>query len=453
MNQDRYTEYEDIRKGVYNYPEELNQIHSRLYKNIRRKAAKRFLTGMGTLIGVLALCTAVINTSPVVAQAMNRIPVLGSLAEALTFDQGLQNAIKNDYVQEANLTQEANGYTLKLPYVIGDGKQLVLFFELPESKGAEVYHVKPSDDFLNQLDIINVNMQEIKDETGVDGNGLYMISMRARDTMIPQNITIPVSLTRAYGKTKLYDGADDYFPQTGGNEPTPVASYAFTLHLNDYPEPELRLLNQEVQVLGQPVIIQSVTEYPTGTEVRAIAPNEGAAVIRGLTIEGMDQNGNAWKKPSGSRASYYYDDDATEVLYYLENDYFNDVSLAGLEITGAGMFLKDERKVTVDLQSKTITPEVADLSIKSIQRQGNHAYLTFESASSYATPSLMYHDRYEDSQGNIYSWDMQRTNGLGGKMQYSITVVWPEDNRIILDRMDSPIIPLENPVKVPLPAL
>ncbi len=456
MNQDGYMEYEDIIKNTIEYPVELNDMENRIRKKIRKRLVRSCYTGMGVFVGILVLFTSLINTSAVIAQAVDKIPVLGNLSAYIKFDRGLQNSVKNGYVQEVNLEQESNGYTLKMPCVVADSKRLVMFFELPESvmnpDNADLYEVVIDNDFLNELDIVGVDVQKNNKEYGAASSGVQSISIRSGDTMIPQDITIPVSLVKLFTTSKIYDGSDDSFDYVEG-EPTVLASYEFKLHLNDYPEPKIIELNQEVHVLEQPVIIHSITQYPTGIEIKATAPNNGAGVISGLEIKGVDESGNTWGRPEGSRPAVTYMMDPVEITYYLECDYFKEEALVGLEITGAGMFLKEDRIVTIDLLNQTMTPAASDLYIKRIQRVGDVAQVTFESTIAQLsiedfTDIYVFSHRYEDGKGNVYFMDIQSGGRLGGKMQYNISVVWPEDNQVVLERDSAPIKKLENPVKV-----
>jgi hypothetical protein len=218
-----------------------------------------------------------------------------------------------------------------------------------------------------------------------------------------------------------------------------------------YQEPVTTVLNQEVKVLDQTVVIHSITEYPTGVEIKATAPNNDAAVICDLQFEGIDENGNTWSIPEGTLPAITYGE-AVDIIYYLENDFFNEASLVGLEITGAGMFMKENQMVTIDLLNQTMSPAISDLYIKGIKRNGDTADIIFESDvagwSMYDIAST-FSTRYEDLQGNVnHMTGYQRASQLDGKTQYYITVIWPKDNQVVLERMKAPITVLENSVSV-----
>ncbi|MDF2511921.1 MAG: hypothetical protein K0S04_1787 [Herbinix sp.] len=450
MNQVRYTEYQDTMRKSCDYPTELDYLNGRLHKKIRQRNARRFLTGMGAFVGAIVLFIAAINTSTVIAQTIERIPVIGDLAKYVRFDKGLENAVKNQFAQEVNLEQEVNGLTLKIPYVIADSKQLVLFFQLPESISdhSDGYQVVLSEGALEKLDCRSVSYRELKDETGASLNGLHAMMIRSDEAAIPQDISITVSLVKLYSTTNI---APVDRKNEGEHDSTVLASYDFDLQLKDYQEPVTTVLNQEVKVLDQTVVIHSITEYPTGVEIKATAPNNDAAVICDLQFEGIDENGNTWSIPEGTLPAITYGE-AVDIIYYLENDFFNEASLVGLEITGAGMFMKENQMVTIDLLNQTMSPAISDLYIKGIKRNGDTADIIFESDvagwSMYDIAST-FSTRYEDLQGNVnHMTGYQRASQLDGKTQYYITVIWPKDNQVVLERMKAPITVLENSVSV-----
>ncbi len=455
MSQDRNSEYEDTLRNAYDYPEELENMNYRLHNRIRKRLTRRFLAGLSAVAGVVALFTVAVNTSTVIAQTIDRIPIICDLAELVKFDRGLQNFVNNQYIQEVNLEQEVNGLTLKMPYVIADSKRLVLFFQLPESISAQnnfnEYQVILDDSGLLELDIRSVNYKRHNGETGTSANELQIISIRSDQEVIPQDITIPVSLVKLYsttGKGSINRKMEEKY------DPTILGVYKFKLQLNDYQEPIINVVNQEVQVLDQTVVIRSITEYPTGVEIIATAPNKNDTIISGLQFKGIDEAGNKWNIPEGTTPALTYYDESVDVIYYLENDYFSDATLARVDITGAGMFMKADKMVTVDLLNKTTAPAISDLNIKNIKRNGDNADITFESTNVGLSP----HDilgtfdiRYEDLQGNVYNMEEYETaRQIGGKTQYLITVIWPEDNQVVLERNKAPVIGLDQPVSISL---
>ena len=470
MNEDRFTEYKKSILEAEDYPDELEFINNRLQNKIRRGYRRRLLAGLCTFAGAAALFTAVVNTPTVIAENIQQIPVIGDLAEYVKFDRGLQNAVKNEYVQEVNLEQESNGYTLKMPYVIADSKRLVLFFQLPENivsqADADEYQVVLGDSAMESLDVRSISYPQPKGKFTTDRSGLQVISIRTDETAIPQDIVLPISLVKLYTETSTgsadsKSSTDDYLARAAESGPTKLGTYEFSLHLNTFKEPITTVLNSEVQVLNETVFIHSITEYPTGVEINVTASNNGDAIISGLQFRGIDKKGNTWGGPEGTNpaVNYNYNNNTLDFKYYLENDYFNEASLTGLEITGVGMFMKADQKITVDLLNQTMTPAISDLIIKDIRKAGEKAVITFESTVAGSMDRVLrtFDTRYEDLHSNVYDMtnyqnaaSYQKAWQIDDKIFYEVSVIWPEDNQVVFMRREAPVIKLDNPISISL---
>lgn len=214
-------------------------------------------------------------------------------------------------------------------------------------------------------------------------------------------------------------------------------------------------------MLNETIFIQSITEYPTGIEIKVTAPNKGDAIISGLQFRGIDKKGNTWGEPerTSPAVNYNYIDNSLDFKYYLENDYFNEASLTGLEIIGVGMFMKSDQKITVDLQNQTMSPVISDLIIKDVRKSGDKAVVTFEStvAGSMDKVFSIFDTRYEDLYSNVYDMSnyqygagYQKAWQINDKIFYEASVIWPEDNQVVLMRREAPVIKLDNPVSISL---
>ena len=94
----------------------------------RRRRKKIILGPILSVAAVFALFVLAVNCSATVAYACSRVPILKELAEAVTFSRSLTDAVENEYVQPLNLTQEENGVTASVEYLIVDQKQVNVFF-------------------------------------------------------------------------------------------------------------------------------------------------------------------------------------------------------------------------------------------------------------------------------------------------------------------------------------
>lgn len=452
MKPERHTEYNDFIERAYDYPDELNHMASRLHTRIRKRIRRRILVSISSFILALLLFTTAINGSTVFAQMVDNIPVISSLAKYLKFDRGLQNAIHNKYIQEVNLEETINGYTLKMPYVIADEKRLVVFVQLPDSLldtySYDDFDVTLDTSIWDQLDIKSVNYERLTIDSN-QSTRLRAISIRLGEGSIPKDVTLPISLSKL-SSTYI---TDDFLSRKQNKDPSNLASYEFRLHLNDYEESKTTVLNQEIKVLDGNLLLHSITESATGVEVKLTARNDGDTIISGLEMKGIDEKGNIWTMPENESPSTFYADNYTDFIYYLDNDYFSDIPLASLEITQVGMYPKSEKKIVVDLLEKTMTPAIARMNIIQVIKRDDLAYITFQTNSHKLKNNeiTIFLGRYEDMQGNVYFMDDYQSGEIrGSKTKYNIIVNWPEDNKVVLERYIAYLEDLDEPIKIPL---
>jgi hypothetical protein len=456
MEKDRLEEFKASLEEAQNYPNELNDIEFRLRKRIHHKTKKRNITGLISTAAAFLLFVLVVNTPSAMADALFHIPIIGALAEFVSFDKGLQFAVMNEYAKEVELIEQNNGYTLGVPYVIADSKRLVVFFQIPENA------------VLQENDYIQINISKIVDTaTGIEyeeytsassfypeseqeeNDRLSYISIRFLDKTIPKDLQIHVTMSRESFSNSNEGSANqlgNIFEPTSNTQIEQLGEFIFDLPVDDYPEPKVTLLNRDIEVEGQTIRINSITQYPTGTEISVYLPYDNDSIINGLNFKAIDTNGDEWANPGGVISSG--PDSKNRMLYYLEGDYFSKAALDTIQINGIRLIKKSEAKITIDLQKKTMTPQPDEIQIESIEKSGNKAYITFTSKASDCFG--VFQHEYRDSEGNIYWFSSEGLSKQDDKVEIYLEVVWPKDNKVILTRSMSPMIELKNPVELKL---
>jgi len=457
MDQKRIDEYKESMKETEMYPEELGQIGFRLKRRIYNKNRKTFLTGLSSITVIFILFVFIVNSKTAMADSIFHIPVLGDLAKYVCFDEGLQNAIKNEYAKEVNLTDVNNGYTLSLPYVIPDSKRLEVFFQIPDNA------VQSENDLiLISIDkIVNtVTGEELDNYSSGSRNypaselknnaSLFNISIHANDMTVPQDIKIYVTMSREkylHDKEVQVGNVSDQFGVSPNSQTEVLGAFVFDLHLKDIPEPKITNIDKDIEVKGQTIHINSVVEYPTGTEISINIPDNNDSIVNGINFKSIDTNGDEWGNTSNGMISSGPDSDG-RIIYYLEGDYFSSAKLDKIQITGIRLIKKSEADITIDLEKMTMTPEISETRIKSISKTGDKAYITLQTI---ATSCFgFFRNDYVDTEGNKYHFNSAGTSQQGEKVENYYTVVWPKDNKVILTRSLSPMLNLENPVEIKL---
>lgn len=461
---DNNNQLENILIGSFKYPNELTGAEMRFEKRLlKEKRKKKALACSVSAIAVSLLFVIMINTNVAFANAIAELPVIGQLAEYVKFDKSLSKAIENKYLQEVNLVSwdNKNNIRLLLPYVIADEKKLILFFQLPEE-----FEQQP-----NQW--INIFLKEMKNSvTGekVDGYGYSSssLSKENRDEnfgfikqdyhfeegKLPKSLDIDVELKveNISGPNEAITADSPYNHESYSSFET-LGNYSFHIELEDFISPVIYEINENHTIYGQKVIVESMKVYPTGTEVNFSFPNENTAYIKGLELE-LVQDGDKERilKVNSNGFSASYNSDNTTMSVFIESNYFDKPKKQELFIKALRLLDKDKEFITVDIDNKIITPYVEGLELEKVIRQSDDATLIF-STHIYNNDNfgLFNHD-YRDIEGNVYSFNSEGTSSRESQMQTIITVKYPQSGKVILQRLLTPKIILEKPIRINLPA-
>ena len=82
------------------------------------------------IAALFALFVGLVNWSPTVAMAMERIPGIQQLVAAVSFSPSLVEAVEQDFIQAMGLEQRIGDVTMRVEHVIVDGQQLHILFTL-----------------------------------------------------------------------------------------------------------------------------------------------------------------------------------------------------------------------------------------------------------------------------------------------------------------------------------
>lgn len=113
-------------------PEELDFLVRKSLKEGKAKyKSKRLIYNLSKVsVATFLVFLITINLFPKVSTFAQRLPIIGKLAEVLTFDKGLSNAVDKGLVKDINYEEEINGINLKVNNIVGDSKALWIEYEL-----------------------------------------------------------------------------------------------------------------------------------------------------------------------------------------------------------------------------------------------------------------------------------------------------------------------------------
>lgn len=442
------------------YPEGLSDVEYRLEKRIASGHKKRNAVFSSlSAAAIFCLFVILVNTNTTFASSVSELPLVGTLAEFVKFDKSLSNAIENDYVQEVNLTAWDGQEQLSLPYVIADEKNLVLFFQLPQD-----FELKP-----NQW--AQIDLEEMTDtatgEKIEDGFSYCSSSLSAEDKDqnhgflqqtyqfvegdLPQSIQIKMNLEieeESVGsqEVSLEDSAFEDDPKPIMKK---VGTFTFQIDFNEFAKPIVYEFHKKYTVKNQQITLEEMKVYPTGTEISFTFPDENSAWIKGLDLA-IEQNGKIILEGRDGISATGGDKNKS---IFIESNYFDKPKEQKLLIQGIRLLDKDEEYITVDLNSKTISPAISGMKLKEVTKKNGKAALVFETKLPSDDGSFgLLSFEYQDTAGNTYELNHEGTSGSGFLMETRVTVEDPADGKLIFRRDLTPMQPLEDPIRISLPA-
>ncbi|MGD9568449.1 MAG: DUF4179 domain-containing protein [Sedimentibacter sp.] len=458
---DNNEKWNDIINESLKYPEALLGVEDRFQRRLIKEKRKRrtFVSSLSALAASI-LFIILINTNTAFANAVAELPLIGNLAEYVKFDKSLSKAIENEYVQEVNLVAWDGNNRLLLPYVIADEKKLVLFFQLPEEFKQE------------QNQWVNIFLKNMKNsDTGekVEGYGYSTsgLSLEGREQnfgfimqdyhfaegKLPKSIDIEVEVKienilaseeeEAIKSDNPYDIKSNSTFETAG-------TFNYHIDLNDFVEPIIYNINESHTIMGQKLIVKDMRVYPTGTEVSFYFPEENSAFIKGLELE-IIQDDNKILKINGNGFSATYDTENTWMSVFVESNYFDKPKEQELLIKGVRLLDKNEEYITVDINNKTITPNIEGMNLNQVIYHGDTATLVFSTKINNDDNFGMFSSEYKDTDGNIYTLGSEGTSSYNSQMETIINVKYPHNGKIVLRRSLTPKIFLEKPIRIELP--
>lgn len=463
MSENR-NQWDDLLKESYQYAEGLAGVEHRLeHRIIKKHRKRRAIYSALSAVAAVFIFMILVNTNTAFANGVSEIPLIGKLAEIVRFDKSISNAIKNDYIQEVNLTAWDGEERLLLPYVLADEKNLVLFFQLPEE------FKQASNEWINvilqemrngstgdKLDEFSYSMSSLSLD-GREQNHGFMIQRYHFEGSLPKTIQLDVALdietmgssseTQVVGELSEEQKEGETTNGTAKPDMKRVGVFSYNIDFKEFYKPKTYEFHENYSLYGQQIRLEDMKVYPTGTEVNFSFPKENTAWIKGLYLT-VEQDEEVTLRGNDGISSTQ-DDGWMRV--FIESNYFDKPSRQELIVQSIRLLDKNEEYVTIDLNEKTITPIIAGTELIEVTKQEGKANLVFSTKVSDHDAFGMFHFEYQDLEGNIYSINEEGSSVIGSRMKTRFTVEYPESGKIILQRALTPKQVLKEPIRINLP--
>lgn len=469
-NVNRIQELDLMVSEMAQVPKEVEGATNRLELRIRRYRKKQAKKAIGITFSTIAAACIIfaffVNMSTAFAQQVSNIPILRELAELFTYRKGFQSAIENDYYQELNMEGRDGDITLKIPFVIADEQQIVVFYEM-ESK-------EITDDSR-----INLNIQLYDETTGEDiegyaaytsetgaheGKGYNIINILFIDRPTPKEFGIKIEVSIRSTDSDSMTIEKDTVKDTIENAIESTGSFQFSMSLDDFVTPKVYDVKEKYEVEGQRFTIEQVVIYPTGSKITVSADEDNTAYLKGLDLELVDETGEVWGSVGGITSSY--NQEGNMFTIFLDSNYFEQPKSLTLKINSAQLLSKELKQmpITVNLKDTTMEPEVEGISLYQVDRVGEDAEVVFNFDASKTNPNVEWF--YMDSKGMEYdiggigytlpdnsSMDEQGSNDENGMNNLGLihfTTKWFEDDQVVIVLSPVRKIQLSTPYEIPI---
>lgn len=116
-------------------PDKLDYTIENSLKRARKRRRLNFIRNLSTSIAaVFVVFILTVNTSSVFAQTMMKIPIIKNIVELVKFDKGLENAVKEGYINAVDKSAEDKGIKVTVDNIIFDNKRLVILYSIKTEK-------------------------------------------------------------------------------------------------------------------------------------------------------------------------------------------------------------------------------------------------------------------------------------------------------------------------------
>lgn len=331
--------------------------------NRRRRREKVFLLPCASLAACFLIFVVLVNTSASFAYACSGLPLLGRLAQAVSFSPSLKAALQNDYIQELNLSQSKPGITMNIDYLIVDRKQVNIFYTLYSSKYDNI-DMEPT--ILN-ADGSQLNGFSILIPGGGKNGEIRHITVDFTDQDVPSALRLDCTLTyegpassdspvSSDSRAGIRELPDSYNPESGLKTGEVIGEFSFLLEFDPQFTASGEVLAPQVPVSldGSSFTLEEVGIYPTHMNLHFSESADNTAWLTSLDYYIENEKGERFEKISNGITATGSPDSSSMLNQRLESVFFSSSEKLTLVITGAEMLDKDMENLTINLDDGTV---------------------------------------------------------------------------------------------------
>lgn len=411
----RSEEYQALLQELETMPPQLEYTVQRAMA--RKKTLQHRKRLFGIPAGSLAICftafVLLVNLFPPFAAACGSVPLLGALAEAVRWSPSLSAAVEHDYVQPVDQSQNANGVTAAVEYLIVDRKQVSIFYTLDTDR--DIAHLDADYDIRLPGDLHGYT--STTGSYGLENGALRRIDVNFVDIDVPETLELALQV---YDSTDRWEpgaepaeAAGDYGVEmlTQRQEPERAYLAEFTFHLAFDPQFTAQgtvvPVNAAFQLDGQRFTLTEVEVYPTHLRVNIDDDSGNTAWLKGLSLYLENECGERFESCVNGISASGDPDGEGYGTFWLDSPFFSQGEHLTLCITGAEWLDKDRERIRVDLAGNSGEELPQGVRLEWAEKRENGWLVSFSAPYRWGNTTLyqIWGHTYHDAEGRAYELD------------------------------------------------
>lgn len=315
-------------------------------------------------------------------------------------DKGVKQAIKNNYIQDVDISQEYDGIIVTVDNIIIDGSRILIFYNIESNIHRDSYKYLSSVTY----NIMDENGSEIPACFEIPDYNFNLDTKKklyshfdmilSPQIDIPSNIQLDISLKVASHSSKSnnkgYSNKSVELPYKWKMN-IPIDKKIFDDKKRVYD------LNKNIEIEGQKIIINKLTMYPTASLLDISFDQNNTMNILGIQDFKLVSNGEEYNNGILGVSSSIIDD-YNSVLYY-ESDYFGNDKEIYIKGSGIKVIDKSKADIIVDVENNKLLKSPDDnLELEEINNYNDSYKIIFK----YSDKHFALDNIFTDADGTIF---------------------------------------------------
>lgn len=358
-------------KGVTS-PKGLDSTIQRGREKALRKRRMKYKKPMWGLVASILTFIILLNTSVAFAKAVSNMPLIRDFANVVLVNPGIKYAFEEGYIQDVNKTCEVDGVKVTLTRIIGDNKRLIFGYTVEGIEEKEGQYISPRTIDIEDKDGKKLEMSQSQGTGDYSADGLkplknekyFEVGLGGKDNL-PKNINV------------VFDKIVD-MNNPDREKVLSTTKFSISIEIKDkilQVEPQVYVLNKEVDLDGLNVFIREMRVYPMGTEVvikRDLGKEQRFTWLNDGYLE--DEKENFFRLTSGRNTEA-----GDEYILTFAGGAYNKSNHLTLKARGLFYQPRIDREVVIDKSAgKLIEDGGYGIELLSIENKGEETQINFK---------------------------------------------------------------------------